>query len=85
MSEIKESRLLIHDEDGYLWAEVEELPGCFAAGRNMEELKEALEEAISIYLAPTKADRKRVILEFLPESSQQGMERLPARFELAAA
>jgi predicted RNase H-like HicB family nuclease len=42
----------IHDEgeDG-LWAEVEELPGCFASGFDPDELKEALLEAISMYLS----------------------------------
>ena len=49
MSEIKEFRLNIHHQRGQLWAEVEELPGCFASGRDMEELKEALEEAISLF------------------------------------
>jgi hypothetical protein len=33
------------------WAEVEELPGCFAAGRDESELREALAEAISFYLS----------------------------------
>jgi predicted RNase H-like HicB family nuclease len=44
----------IHHEPGQeysLWAEVEELPGCFASGRDMEELQEALAEAISLYLS----------------------------------
>ncbi|MFJ4551502.1 type II toxin-antitoxin system HicB family antitoxin [Streptomyces sp. NPDC088817] len=42
----------IHDEgDDGLWAEVVELPGCFASGEDMEELEEALTEAISQYLS----------------------------------
>jgi len=42
----------IHQEPGQdLWAEVEELPGCFASGRDMDELREALSEAISLYLS----------------------------------
>lgn len=42
----------VHDEgpDG-LWAEVEELPGCFASGFSPGELKEALIEAIGLYLS----------------------------------
>jgi len=41
----------VHEEEnGSLWAEVLELPGCFASGGNLEELREALEEAISLYL-----------------------------------
>lgn len=39
------------EDDGSLWAEVLDLPGCFASGDSLNELKEALEEAISLYLA----------------------------------
>jgi predicted RNase H-like HicB family nuclease len=43
----------IHNEGPgeLLWADVEELPGCFASGRDMEELREALTEAIGLYLS----------------------------------
>jgi predicted RNase H-like HicB family nuclease len=42
----------IHREPGHdLWAEVAELPGCFASGADMEELQENLAEAISLYLS----------------------------------
>jgi predicted RNase H-like HicB family nuclease len=42
----------IHNEPGHeLWAEVAELPGCFASGKGMDELREALAEAISLYLS----------------------------------
>jgi predicted RNase H-like HicB family nuclease len=44
----------IHHEPGddyALWAEVDELPGCFASGRDMDELSEALSEAVSQYLS----------------------------------
>lgn len=42
----------IHSEPGEdLWAEVEELPGCFASGRDLAELRTALAEAISLYLS----------------------------------
>jgi predicted RNase H-like HicB family nuclease len=34
-----------------LWADVDELPGCFASGRDMNELREALNEAVSLYLS----------------------------------
>lgn len=39
------------DDDGMLWAEVEELPGCFASGESISELLEAITEAVSLYLA----------------------------------
>jgi predicted RNase H-like HicB family nuclease len=41
----------VHDEDGSYWAEVVELPGCFASGRSLDELTEALEESIRLYLS----------------------------------
>lgn len=47
----REFRVLVHEEDGSYWAEVEELPGCFASGRDLDELREAVEEAITLYLA----------------------------------
>jgi predicted RNase H-like HicB family nuclease len=37
------------EDDGY-WAEVKELPGCFASGRSLDELREALAEAVELYL-----------------------------------
>ncbi len=41
----------VHNEDDLYWASVEELPGCFASGGTFEELMEALEEAVGLYLA----------------------------------
>lgn len=38
-------------EDGWYWAEVPELPGCFASGRTTDELVEALEESVGMCLA----------------------------------
>jgi predicted RNase H-like HicB family nuclease len=46
---------LIHTEgDGY-WAEVKELPGCFATGDTVDELLEALREGISLCLDADQA------------------------------
>jgi predicted RNase H-like HicB family nuclease len=45
-----ELHALIHQEDGSYWAEVKELPGCFASGSTLDELKEALVEAIGMCL-----------------------------------
>lgn len=42
--------VIVHNEDGSLWAEVREVPGCFASGRDLEELTEALQEALSMCL-----------------------------------
>ena len=41
----------VRQEDGSYWAEVDELPGCFASGRSLDELREAVTEAIALYLA----------------------------------
>jgi predicted RNase H-like HicB family nuclease len=41
----------IHEEnDGSYWAEVKELPGCFASGFSMDEVQEATSEAIQMWL-----------------------------------
>src|SRR5437763_13772533 len=45
----------VHREDGSYWAEVRELPGCFASGDTVAELIEAVEEAVAVYLAPPEA------------------------------
>jgi len=42
----------VHNEDdGTVWAEVDELPGCFASGESIDELWENLAEAIGLYLS----------------------------------
>jgi predicted RNase H-like HicB family nuclease len=41
------------DETGY-WAEVEELPGCFASGDTLEELEQDVKDAIETYLLALK-------------------------------
>jgi predicted RNase H-like HicB family nuclease len=40
----------IHEEDGSYWAEVRELPGCFASGRTLDEVMEGLSEAVALCL-----------------------------------
>jgi predicted RNase H-like HicB family nuclease len=40
----------LHFEEGAYWAEVLELPGCFASGETLVELNEALAEAIGMVL-----------------------------------
>jgi predicted RNase H-like HicB family nuclease len=53
----------VHHEPGEeLWAEVPELPECFAAGSDMEDLRQALSEAISLYLSEP-GDEKHVEVE----------------------
>lgn len=39
----------VHEEDGSYWAEVVELPGCFASGQTLDELRSSLDEAIRLH------------------------------------
>jgi predicted RNase H-like HicB family nuclease len=41
----------IHIEDGSYWADVPELPGCFACGETLDELFDSLQGGISLHLA----------------------------------
>jgi predicted RNase H-like HicB family nuclease len=41
----------IHIEDESYWADVPELPGCFASGETLDELFESLKEGVALYLA----------------------------------
>ena len=44
------------DDDGAFWADVRELPGCFASGATMAELTEALIEAVGLSLEDGPAE-----------------------------
>jgi predicted RNase H-like HicB family nuclease len=46
-----EFKVKVHSEDGGYWAEVEEMPGCFVSGDTIDEIKEALAEAMGLYLS----------------------------------
>ena len=39
------------EDNSTYWAQVRELPGCFASGASLDELLEALSESVSLYLA----------------------------------
>jgi predicted RNase H-like HicB family nuclease len=47
-----ELEVVVHrdSESGSYWAEVVQLPGCFASGHSRDELMTSLEEAIELYL-----------------------------------
>ena len=55
MSELQVGRhtVVAHWEDGHFWAEVPELPGAFACGETLHELRESVAEAIGLYLRGT--------------------------------
>jgi predicted RNase H-like HicB family nuclease len=38
------------DSDGSYWAKVDELPGCFASGLSLDEIKESTFDAIQLWL-----------------------------------
>ena len=61
--EQRELHVDVHHEDGSYWAEVRELPGCFASGETVAELIESIEEAVSLYLAPPEGDAPPVAIE----------------------
>jgi predicted RNase H-like HicB family nuclease len=46
-----ELKVNVHLEDGSYWADVPELPGCFAAGDSLDELMDSLSEGIDLYLS----------------------------------
>jgi predicted RNase H-like HicB family nuclease len=53
----------VHREDGSYWAQVRELPGCFASGDTVAELIESVEEAVALYLAPPEGEAPSVAIE----------------------
>lgn len=55
-------KVLIHHEGSQFWSEIPELPGCFASGRTLTELREALAEAVGLYLWDLPADIEAVEL-----------------------
>ena len=49
-------------EDDAFWATVEEFPGVFATGENLDELRASLEEGIALVLAPAGQEPPTVTL-----------------------
>lgn len=45
----------VHHEDQSYWAEVVEMPGCFASADTLDELMVAVSEAVSLYAAEETA------------------------------
>jgi predicted RNase H-like HicB family nuclease len=48
MGSIMELIARIHIEEGSYWANVPELPGCFASGDTLDELFESLQEGVAL-------------------------------------
>ncbi|PRY24015.1 type II toxin-antitoxin system HicB family antitoxin [Pseudosporangium ferrugineum] len=82
MSEVRRFQLEVHkDENGY-WAEVLDLPGCFASGRDLTELFEALSEAIGLYLTDESVT---VTVDRVEEEIGEKVRKLPIRATLVPA
>ena len=48
---IKVYPALVHEEDGGMWLEFPDLPGCYTQGDNIEELMSNAEEALGAFIA----------------------------------
>jgi predicted RNase H-like HicB family nuclease len=74
-----ELTVVVRQERESFWAEVNELPGCFASAGTLSELEEALAEAIGLYLwdlpaelseGPLTVGESRVEVTPLPTGGQ---------------
>ncbi|MGP0048685.1 MAG: type II toxin-antitoxin system HicB family antitoxin [Solirubrobacteraceae bacterium] len=59
----------VRQEDGSFWATVDEYPGVFATGDNLDELRESLAEGLALVLARPGEQPPAVTLDEL--SSEQ--------------
>jgi predicted RNase H-like HicB family nuclease len=62
---MKVNCLIEKDEDGYYYASVPSLPGCFTQAKTYEELTERLCEAISLYLEVNEPPEPDELREFV--------------------
>ena len=62
-----ELTVIVHREREGFWSEVSELPGCFASGRTLGELREALGESVGLYLY----DAPVVVVDELPGEGER--------------
>jgi predicted RNase H-like HicB family nuclease len=49
-------KIFIHQDGAEYWSEIAELPGCFASGRTLSELREAVAEAVGLCLWDAPAE-----------------------------
>jgi predicted RNase H-like HicB family nuclease len=71
----------IRQDDGAYWATVDEYPGVFAAGDDLEELRASLEEGIRLMEAGVDEDLPRLRLSKLrlgPDETTAGADLAPA-------
>lgn len=65
----------LHFEEDHIWAQVVELPNCFATGRDMEELSEALTESLNMCLGENSVQAVKI-------EPKHRARAIPARIEL---
>ena len=76
MTQSMELAVNVRLEEGSYWAEVPDLPGCFASGDSLDELLDSLREGIELYLAddagkPLSSERPlRLTSAVLSDSAQ---------------
>jgi predicted RNase H-like HicB family nuclease len=74
--------VIVHEEEdheiGGYWAEVVELPGCFASGDTLDELEDDVRGAIETYI-----DAQRKLGKPVPKGNLEGP--LLRRWELAVS
>lgn len=62
-------------EDGSLWATVDEFPGVFATGDDLDELRESLEEGIALVLAgPDESPPSITLAPLNPEPAKASVK-----------
>ena len=62
MPEPQQLHINVRLEDDSLWGTVEEYPGVFATGDNLDELRESLQEGIALVLASPGQEPPKVSL-----------------------
>jgi hypothetical protein len=65
MPEHQQLHVNVRHEDNAFWATVDEFPGVFATGDDLDELRESLQEGIALILAPPGGDPPSVTLSAL--------------------
>ncbi len=75
MPEPQQLHVNVRLEDGSLWATVDEHPGVFATGDNLDELRESLQEGVALALAgPGEAPPTVTLAPVHPSRSRRPQE-----------
>lgn len=73
MTQNRPLHVSVRHEDGSYWATVDEFPGVFATGDDLDELRASLEEGIALVLAPPGQQPPTIALTpFKPEAAAMG-------------